>query len=238
MKANSEQLIAIEHSGGVLLEAGAGSGKTAVLVKHIFYLIEKKVSESTHLTPEELKEEIRKYLSSIVMMTFTNKASGEMSLRLRRDLDILISQWDENKICYWVLVKEVLDSLNVLTIDGFCARLLKEGYVPEVGNQFDIIDSFKYFKKIEQLFHSWYEKEKELNHSDYFKFVFKDTDSLIKTMVKVFSSAEIRTQWKNSSPKTIVAVDWDQFINEYAKITGHDFILSDPAFSDAFSRFE
>ena len=32
---NAEQLLAIEHQGGVLLRAGAGSGKTFVLVEHI-----------------------------------------------------------------------------------------------------------------------------------------------------------------------------------------------------------
>ena len=35
---NAEQLLAIEHQGGVLLRAGAGSGKTFVLVEHIVYL--------------------------------------------------------------------------------------------------------------------------------------------------------------------------------------------------------
>ena len=35
---NIEQLKAIEHHGGVLLEAGAGSGKTFVLSQHIVYL--------------------------------------------------------------------------------------------------------------------------------------------------------------------------------------------------------
>jgi ATP-dependent helicase/nuclease subunit A len=38
-QANSEQLKAIEHFGGVLLKAGAGSGKTFVLIHHIEYLL-------------------------------------------------------------------------------------------------------------------------------------------------------------------------------------------------------
>ena len=39
--ANDEQRKAIEHHGGVLLSAGAGSGKTFVLVEHIIFIISK-----------------------------------------------------------------------------------------------------------------------------------------------------------------------------------------------------
>jgi superfamily I DNA/RNA helicase len=42
---NAEQLLAIEHEGGVLLRAGAGSGKTFVLVEHIVYLTKKWIQE-------------------------------------------------------------------------------------------------------------------------------------------------------------------------------------------------
>ena len=36
---NEEQKVAIQHDGGVLLSAGAGSGKTFVLVEHIVHLV-------------------------------------------------------------------------------------------------------------------------------------------------------------------------------------------------------
>ena len=40
---NAEQQKAIEHTGGVSLSAGAGSGKTFVLVEHIYSLTMKKL---------------------------------------------------------------------------------------------------------------------------------------------------------------------------------------------------
>ena len=39
---NDEQRVAVEHTGGVLLSAGAGSGKTFVLVEHMVYLFKKE----------------------------------------------------------------------------------------------------------------------------------------------------------------------------------------------------
>jgi DNA helicase-2/ATP-dependent DNA helicase PcrA len=56
--------------GSSLILAGAGSGKTRVLVAKVIYLIkEKKVSPS-----------------SIVMITFTNKAASEMKERIKQEL--------------------------------------------------------------------------------------------------------------------------------------------------------
>ena len=42
---NPEQKLAIEHHGGVLLKAGAGSGKTFVLIEHIKFLVDQWIIE-------------------------------------------------------------------------------------------------------------------------------------------------------------------------------------------------
>ncbi len=60
----------INYSGPTVILAGAGSGKTRVLVTKVIYLIkEKKISPS-----------------SIVMLTFTNKAATEMKERIGKQL--------------------------------------------------------------------------------------------------------------------------------------------------------
>lgn len=101
-----------EVEGTVCLKAGAGTGKTSVLVNrylNIFSnLLEKEVS------PEEAIE-------SILAVTFTNKAAGEMRQRLEGELKNMS------------LPREVLGrKAYISTIDSFCTRLLRENAL-EVG---------------------------------------------------------------------------------------------------------
>lgn len=66
---NEAQRKAIVHTDGpILIFAGAGSGKTRVLTYRVAYLIQEKRVDPT----------------SILMVTFTNKAAGEMKERLRK----------------------------------------------------------------------------------------------------------------------------------------------------------
>lgn len=68
---NSEQQRAVSHiSGPLLILAGAGSGKTRVLVNRIINLIQNR----SH------------HPSQILAVTFTNKAAGEMKRRLEKSL--------------------------------------------------------------------------------------------------------------------------------------------------------
>lgn len=73
---NEKQLEAVTSPlGHTLVLAGAGSGKTKVLVSRMAYLIEQK-----EILPQ-----------AILAVTFTNKAAGEMKARLNKLLDISLS---------------------------------------------------------------------------------------------------------------------------------------------------
>lgn len=87
---NQEQLKPVtDTEGAVLVLAGAGSGKTRVLTYRIAYLIEK-----CGVSP-----------NSILAITFTNKAAGEMKERIQA----VTGQ----------------DGMWVMTFHSFCARVLR-----------------------------------------------------------------------------------------------------------------
>src|SRR3989339_368929 len=60
----------VNYGGPTVILAGAGSGKTRILVSKVIYLIKEK-----NISP-----------ASIVMMTFTDKAAAEMKERISRQL--------------------------------------------------------------------------------------------------------------------------------------------------------
>jgi len=69
---NAQQLSAVEHTQGPLIVlAGPGTGKTRVLVYHVYHLIER-----CGVAPYQ-----------IMALTFTNKAAREMQTRLTKLLD-------------------------------------------------------------------------------------------------------------------------------------------------------
>ena len=101
-----------EIAGTVCLKAGAGTGKTSVLVGRYLKIFSSLLDKG--VSPEEAIE-------SILAVTFTNKAAGEMRERLEKELQNMS------------LPREVLSrKAYISTIDSFCTRLLRENGL-EIG---------------------------------------------------------------------------------------------------------
>lgn len=98
-KLNKAQKEAVTHGGGpLLLVAGAGTGKTTVLINRLAYLIlEKKVKTD-----------------EILLLTFTEKASGELEERSDKILPYGYTD------------------LWINTFHGFGERILRD-YALEIG---------------------------------------------------------------------------------------------------------
>jgi ATP-dependent helicase/nuclease subunit A len=96
---NPEQRTAIEAEGRVFLSAGAGTGKTAVLVERFVRAVCDRGLD----------------VGSLLVITYTRKAAGELRARIRREL---------RERGRHDLARE-LDGAWIATIHGFCARLLR-----------------------------------------------------------------------------------------------------------------
>ncbi len=228
---NSEQLKAIEHTGGVLLEAGAGSGKTFVLVNHIFYLLQHRYNQLDSLLSKEQRCEIlRDYLSQIVMMTFTNKAAGEMASRLHQHA---MQSYQEDPSEMHGIFIEVLDALNILTIDGFCSKLVKDGFFPEVPLDFNIVDEFSYGMKITNLLHKW-DRIYEHKRSFEYRLLMGQFNRVVETMITIFSTPELRVLWSESSSQQMLQINWDEFLRSLMRLKGVPTTIPESPFASEF----
>ena len=96
---NEQQLAAIEARGEVFVSAGAGTGKTKVLVERFVRAV----------CDEGLD------VQSVLVITYTRKAAAELRSRIRGELAAR-GRFD---------LAQQLDGAWVSTIHGFCARLLR-----------------------------------------------------------------------------------------------------------------
>ncbi len=109
-KALTKQQEAAAYTTGAHLcvDAGAGSGKTTVLVERIMHFLDRGVE-----------------LRRIVAITFTRKAAGEMKERLREAIHHHPEN-DSRSMDKWRALELDVESARITTIDAFCASLLHE----------------------------------------------------------------------------------------------------------------
>jgi ATP-dependent helicase/nuclease subunit A len=109
MNLNDEQRVALDLSRDIVLEAGAGSGKTRALVARYLKIL----------------EEDRAKVDGIVAITFTENAASEMRDRIRDFISSYIELYGGTDSINWEAIKR-LPNAPISTIHGFAARILKE----------------------------------------------------------------------------------------------------------------
>ena len=103
-------VIATDLDSTLIVEAAAGTGKTTELVRRILRIL--AAGKTT--------------IGKIVAVTFTEKAAGELKLRLREALERerASAEGDAQELLDSALTQ--LEEAHVSTIHGFCADLLRE----------------------------------------------------------------------------------------------------------------
>src|SRR3989441_6190934 len=113
---NEQQRAAVEATGEVFVPAGAGTGKTAVLVERF----------ARAVCDQGLD------VDSILVITYTRRAAGELRTRIRAEL--------VNRVRH-DLARE-LDGAWISTIHGFCLRLLRaHPFAAGLDPRFRVLDA-------------------------------------------------------------------------------------------------
>jgi ATP-dependent helicase/nuclease subunit A len=138
----NRELIATELDQTLIVEAAAGTGKTTELVGRIVALIQNK----------------RATIDQIVAVTFSEKAAGELKLRLREELERARARTPSSPDAGTLLDDAVHDfeEAHVTTIHGFCAELLRERPVEaRVDPAFTVLTDSQSDRLFEEAFSSW-----------------------------------------------------------------------------------
>ena len=154
--ADREARHRIRHSldESLVVEASAGTGKTSELVGRIVAVLEHG----------------RATVDQILAVTFTEKAAGELKLRLREELE-RARQTDDDRVAAAPRAPAIdpsvrarnldeaiahLEEAQVSTIHGFCADLLRERPVEaKVDPQFAVLDKSQSHQLFLEAFQDW-----------------------------------------------------------------------------------
>ncbi|MBS4536750.1 UvrD-helicase domain-containing protein [Clostridium sp. D2Q-14] len=184
MLTSSQQKAVNIINKNLVVNAGAGSGKTRVLVERYINILENGNLDKG------------KEVDSIVAITFTKKAQSEMKDRIRKKLSDKIS-----KDLKWKRIYEDIDKANISTIHGFCSKILMENPIEaRIYPDFKILEEYKKIKYIteilENIFMKGVEKQEYIyNFLQYFTLFSIDetlySENIITTLKKIY--LKIRT---------------------------------------------
>lgn len=142
--ARARAVIENELDKTLVVEAAAGTGKTTALISRITAVI--RSGETS--------------LDRVVAVTFTEKAAGEMKLRLRAELDrARHATTSAEERAHLEAALSALEVAHINTIHGFCADLLRERPVDAgIDPKFEVLDESAAEALLQEAFRNWFER--------------------------------------------------------------------------------
>jgi ATP-dependent helicase/nuclease subunit A len=126
LQLTDQQQLAISlRESAIVLSAGAGCGKTEVLVqRYLSYLEREQVA-----------------ISEIVAITFTERAAREMRERIRTSISTrLATSEEEARQIFWKRQLESIETARITTIHGFCSGLIRSnGAILGIDPESDVL---------------------------------------------------------------------------------------------------
>jgi len=142
---SARERIRTSLSESLIVEASAGTGKTTELIARIVAVLASGLTTISH----------------IVAVTFTNKAAGELKLRLRQELDrarsSAVTPAERSNI---EDALEHLEEASIGTIHSFCAQILRERPVEAVVDPaFEELSEQQASRVYERAFRAWIQRK-------------------------------------------------------------------------------
>lgn len=191
MANTKEQQWAIDAEGSnIIVSAGAGSGKTAVLTQRVIRKIMSGVD-----------------VSKLLVLTFTNEAASEMKNRIR---DAII----KNNLTKQL---NLLDAAYITTFDSYALSVVKKyAYKLNISKNIGITDSniitiYKY-KVIDKIFDEMYGEEDFDNLIN--DFCLKDDTSLKKDIIKLSEKLDLQLDKEKYIKDYFLHYDTEEFIGK------------------------
>ena len=208
MNPTPEQKLAIESSGkNIIVSAGAGSGKTAVLSERVLTKIQNGVD-----------------IDRLLILTFTKAAASEMKERIRKKIKKSNNKEQLNKI----------DNSYITTFDSFSLSLVKKyHYLLNIKQNVNIIEANVLKLQTKEYLDAIMEEEYACKREDFNKliddFCLKDDEDLKKIILalndklnmkynkKEYLNHYLDTFYSDTKIKEIIE-DYEKLIEEEVKV--------------------
>ena len=191
MAWTNEQLDAINRdNSNIIVSAGAGSGKTAVLTERVIRKLKNGVD-----------------VDQLLVLTFTNEAANEMKSRIR---DAIIKNNLDDQL-------GLLDSSYITTFDSYALSIVKKyHYLLNVSNNVSIVDSniiliYKY-KIIDEIFENMYGNDRFNNLVN--DFCLKDDKNLKQYIINLSDKLDLLVDKNKYINNYLEEFYGDDFLNK------------------------
>lgn len=170
-----EQLKAINDEGkNIIVSAGAGSGKTAVLTERVLRKIKQGIN-----------------INELLILTFTSSAAAEMKNRIRKKI---LNENLNNQL-------DLLDQAFITTFDSYALFIVKKySYILNISNDISIVESSVIDIKKKEILDSICEYYYGLNDEEFNKlitdFCTKDDDIIKEGILSIYKKLSIKYDFK------------------------------------------
>ncbi len=188
VKWTKEQSQAIHEKGSnILVAAGAGSGKTAVLVERI---INKIINEKIDI-------------DRLLVVTFTNAAAAEMRERVLEAIYKKLDETPENENLQRQII--LLNKASICTIDSFCLDVVRNHFyeLENISPNFRIADTTEIELLKQEVLEDIFEEKYESQEEDFAELIntytsYRDDTPLKELILKIYTyiqSNPFPNQW-------------------------------------------